>query len=819
MPANSGLPAKNVDVSGYSRASVWTRLSTIAAFAVPGFSLWLPSGYSWGAVLLLLAALFSMLRWGKVKPDRGTLTFAVVIVATMLMWALQTDPALGSSRWDRSVKYLLATLCLFYVVVFPPSPRALIWGVIVGSLGACGIAGWQVYGQEMWRASGHTNAIQFGNLALLLAVMSSIFLACLHRQFGRVFSCAAAFAIFAGLLASSLSLSRGGWLALLLVVPFVLLLSVYQPWRKLVMRQMLWLVLATGFVTLLNAASLKERFTLFQDEVTQYQQSGSVETSIGQRLEHWRMAIQMGSERPIFGWGDQGYKARKQQLVAAGSYDDFVLQFDHAHNELIDVFAKRGLVGFGIIFLFYAVPAVLFWPTQRRLQRTCAKENDDGYMLVLALRLAGVSIPVFYAGFGLTQVFFAHNSGTMFYLFMLMLLWGAVRGLEGTATQKSALRTDFLPSGQTSERKPTILHFVTGGFSGATQVAVDLVAGHQQSGKFEALLVLRRKSQTTQERLERLQQQDLHVQVVTGWMHSATVRELAQVCREFKPDILVAHGFSEHIWGRYAALEAGVPHMVHVEHNSRERYTTRRLRQAHELAARTDCIIGCSEGVRNALLGHGFPAEKVIAISNGIRIEPYRHAATHPWHEREAGIVMAARFARQKDHATLLHAIALLRSRGLTPAVYLAGGGKLSYQYAAKRLANKLGLQGQVHFLGFCKDVPGLLMRQKICVLASHYEGMPLSLIEGMAAGCAVVGSRVVGVQEVINDGVNGLLVNHADPVAMADALEYLLQNTEDASQMAAQARNDALDHYRLEQMCERYEAVFTGLLNQDSRS
>ncbi len=64
----------------------------------------------------------------------------------------------------------------------------------------------------------------------------------------------------------------------------------------------------------------------------------------------------------------------------------------------------------------------------------------------------------------------------------------------------------------------------------------------------------------------------------------------------------------------------------------------------------------------------------------------------------------------------------------------------------------------QVQFIGHCADVPGLLMGQQICVLSTHYEGMPLSLIEGMAAGCAVVGSRVVGVQEVIAPGRTGLL-------------------------------------------------------------
>lgn len=225
-------------------------------------------------------------------------------------------------------------------------------------------------------------------------------------------------------------------------------------------------------------------------------------------------------------------------------------------------------------------------------------------------------------------------------------------------------------------QRPKVLHFVTGGFSGATQVAVDLVRAHGVAGRFDALLVLRRKRTTLPERVRALQADGLRVELVPGWSHAATVWALASLCRRFQPDILVAHGYSEHLWGRYAGLLAGVRHLVHVEHNSRERYNAWRLVQARWLARRTDAIVGCSEGVRSALLGYGFPQDRVHAIPNGIRLEPYANAPAHTFVQRIPGIVMAARFARQKDHATLLQAVALLRTRGLRPPVLLAGGAR-----------------------------------------------------------------------------------------------------------------------------------------------
>jgi glycosyltransferase involved in cell wall biosynthesis len=255
-------------------------------------------------------------------------------------------------------------------------------------------------------------------------------------------------------------------------------------------------------------------------------------------------------------------------------------------------------------------------------------------------------------------------------------------------------------------------------------------------------------------------------------------------------------------------LIAGVPRLVHVEHNSRERYTAWRLRQALWLAARTDLIVGVSEGVRQSLLARGFPAAKTVAIPNGIDLAPYDPARHPAWADRVPGIVMAARFARQKDHATLLRAVALLRQRGLTPPVMLAGGGKAGAQRAARTLCTALGLDGQVQFLGHFGDVPGLLMGHRICVLATHYEGMPLSLIEGMAAGCAVVGSCVVGVQEIIDDGRNALLAEHANPQSLADALARLLTHDDEAQRMAQAARDDAVRLYSLQTMTARYESL-----------
>lgn len=368
-------------------------------------------------------------------------------------------------------------------------------------------------------------------------------------------------------------------------------------------------------------------------------------------------------------------------------------------------------------------------------------------------------------------------------------------------------------------RPVRVLHFVTGGFSGgATQVALQLVEAARSGGAIEPLLVLRRKRRGDPARIEELRRNGVPLRVVPGWTHWASILALVRVCREFQPDVLVAHGFSEHLWGRYAALLAKVPRIVHVEHNTRERYTRWRLAQARWLARRTHRIVGCSEGVREALLAMGMPADRTIAIPNGIRLEPFAGADAHPLPARTPGIVMVSRFSKQKDHATLLHAVALLRERGLQPPVVLAGGGKALHRRPLEKLAQALGLGAQVDFAGVVRNVPEVLMSHRIAVLSTHYEGMPLALLEGMAAGCVAIGSAVPGVREVIDDGVDGLLVPESDPAALADALERALRDDALAARLGEQARRTAVSRYGRERMNQRYEALFLELADDARR-
>jgi len=411
----------------------WPRqLTTLAAFLVPALAVTVASGYSYGALLLLLGALASLPHWITRKPELRSVVLGVLMVGMGSFWFILAYPESGWNQWDRPMKFYLAAVCLMFLVACPPRPSASFWGLLVGCVGAGGVALWQVWVEGQPRASGfpsgRTNAIQWGNLVLLLGVMLAAQLMALRKQLNPWVIAIGALATAGTLNASVLSQSRGGWLALLMALPlglwFVLRFN-----RRMLGSVIVAVTVAVLAVGVANRHVLEERWQIMQTEVQEYQAQRSADSSVGQRLEHWRFAWDLGWERPVFGWTTTQYIEEKTKRVAAGLYQPAITEYVYVHNEVLDVFVKAGLVGVVWLFALYFWPIYLLWPSKRRME--AFKGQPAAWQAQwLAMRVAGLCVPVLYIGFGLTQVFFAHNSGIMGYLFLTMLQWAAVVGME-----------------------------------------------------------------------------------------------------------------------------------------------------------------------------------------------------------------------------------------------------------------------------------------------------------------------------------------------------------------------------------------------------
>jgi glycosyltransferase involved in cell wall biosynthesis len=136
----------------------------------------------------------------------------------------------------------------------------------------------------------------------------------------------------------------------------------------------------------------------------------------------------------------------------------------------------------------------------------------------------------------------------------------------------------------------------------------------------------------------------------------------------------------------------------------------------------------------------------------------------------------------------------------------LAGDGIL--RNTLEEQAVRLGIAAKVHFLGVRSDVIPLMAAAEVFALPSNSEGMPNALLEAMGLGTAVVATHVGGVPQIVEDGVNGIMVPPHDPPAMAAAIIDLLQNNEKRRRLAESGRTLVRQQYTLEKMCIQYEAL-----------
>ncbi len=206
--------------------------------------------------------------------------------------------------------------------------------------------------------------------------------------------------------------------------------------------------------------------------------------------------------------------------------------------------------------------------------------------------------------------------------------------------------------------------------------------------------------------------------------------------------------------------------------------------------------------------GIGRP-EQYRVIPNGVELERFELArAPVP-----ARVVMIGRLAPPKRPDLALRAFAQIRANVPGAKLHLVGDGPLRPE--VERLSAELGLGGSVRFLGHRDDVPEVLAGAECALLASDYEGCPLSVIEAMAAGVPVVATDVGGTADLVENGRTGILVPPDDPGALAAGLEDLLADSRRREEFGAAARKVAEErlslHTMVEQLVALYEEAATG--------
>ncbi len=222
-------------------------------------------------------------------------------------------------------------------------------------------------------------------------------------------------------------------------------------------------------------------------------------------------------------------------------------------------------------------------------------------------------------------------------------------------------------------------------------------------------------------------------------------------------------------------------------------------------------VVILSTRMQSYLAANDFTLPDLQLIPNGVDVNHYRPLHDEAQAEQRARtIVCVSRLRYEKGIDVLLQAWYLVQQQMPQARLVLVGSGRLEPQLLS--MAQALGLMESVEFAGMQSDVAGQFHRGTVAVLPSRWEGMPNAVLEAMACGLPCVATRVSGSEDIIIDGVNGLLVDSEDYEGMAEALLTLLCDPALTQQYGQAARTRIEQQYSLEHITDIYLDLYQSM-------
>lgn len=370
----------------------------------------------------------------------------------------------------------------------------------------------------------------------------------------------------------------------------------------------------------------------------------------------------------------------------------------------------------------------------------------------------------------------------------------------------------------------TVLHMIeTGGTGGAETVYLNLVKG-LSAPRWRHVPVLPTREW-------------MYEQLVGFGIEPYVTREkrlldvgyfarLFALIRKQKVDLIHAHLFGSGLHAALLSLISRVPAIVTL-HGGMDLRTTERFSHAKIALANTGLrkIVFVSEPLRRSVLAAvPLRADLATVIPNGI--DPTRYAGASGRGFRQefrigddefvvGAVGTPGRVAKGLD--VLLDVAALLKVRSPGIRFVIVGDLELGRGESLLRQRSALGLDDDVLVTGFRSDVHSALAAFDVYALTSRSEGFSLSLVEAMASGLPVVATRCGGPEQIITDGVTGLLVENESVESIASAIEKLRSNVEERRRLGAAASKAVSERFRLDTQLLSYEQLYEECLGERS--
>jgi glycosyltransferase involved in cell wall biosynthesis len=365
-----------------------------------------------------------------------------------------------------------------------------------------------------------------------------------------------------------------------------------------------------------------------------------------------------------------------------------------------------------------------------------------------------------------------------------------------------------------------VCHLVSsGGLFGAEQVILNLA---KSDPMYSYVGAIRNSHNPHLEVIEAGKKMGLNTVVFDskGRFDFRTALRVRRFIKEKRIDILHTHNYKSDVVG-FLATRFAMTNWVatnHVWHG-----LDRKLRLYEHLDAFllrfARRVVAVSDEIKTQLKDKHIPVKKVHVIDNGVEVGLYDQKQPEERVKKDLGInngetvvSIVGRLSPEKGHATFLKAAREVLSRDQGVKFLIIGDGPIKDELQSE--ASNLQLNGNVIFTGVRDDMPAMYAASDILVNASSIEGLPMTILEAMAAKVALIVTPVGAVSKVIKDGVNGYLVNEGDYRNLADKICALIKHPEQKEDIVNRAYRDVCDKFSSHTMAQRYGVLYNGLLD-----
>jgi len=289
--------------------------------------------------------------------------------------------------------------------------------------------------------------------------------------------------------------------------------------------------------------------------------------------------------------------------------------------------------------------------------------------------------------------------------------------------------------------------------------------------------------------------------------------QLWDLFERLKPDIVHTQLFAADLWARLAAWCARVPIIITTEQNVNVDQSDLReflKKLTYKLADKT---IAISTAVKKyAIKRYKIPENKIIIIPNDVDVDALQNKEPAPKDPTKKIIITVGRLVEQKGQKYLLAAFALLPQKN-DCELWIVGEGILKSELINE--TKKLGIENQVKFLGIRHDIANLLSAADLFVFPSLWEGLGIAVLEAAIAKVPIIASNIDGIVDIIKNNESGILVPPKDSHALAQAMEYLLNNNLEAETMTENAYSHVKNNFDVKVVVKKYEEMYEELIKQ----